>query len=400
MNILLIGPLPSEAGGENPGGVAHHLWYLAQALTSRGHNIEILALGRKPGHDRLNKGIQIYGERNRLTSSLLSSTKIIRSFPMWLKMTSFRDILHLCNSIVRINRLGKRLQSYDIIHIHGIHSCCLLALRHLAINTPSIVTIHSYHDVIFQDSVEFKRRRLGFINFNLKYAKATIHVSETDYLRSIKLNVSLPTINFIVHNGVKSSPEKIKYLKRKNSFCFVGGLNERKRIELVLRALEYRQSSRFSLVIAGSGNQKPFVVDCLKKIKNFEYVGSVSNENVRKIMRNSYVLVVPSRSESFGLVYIEALLEGAAVIGYAEVIEEFHRLMDLNDDEKALLVPFSSKCDDPLKLSLLMSKTADWRNSEPGSLAMQSLKRKTSDHFAWEGISNKLTTIYEEVSGV
>src|SRR5690606_14688415 len=52
-----------------------------------------------------------------------------------------------------------------------------------------------------------------------------------------------------------------------------------------------------------------------------------------KIYNEGSILVVPSKSESFGLVYMEALAVGMPIVGFNETIKEFEQELQINIGE-------------------------------------------------------------------
>jgi glycosyltransferase involved in cell wall biosynthesis len=58
-----------------------------------------------------------------------------------------------------------------------------------------------------------------------------------------------------------------------------------------------------------------------------EFLGAVGDEELATLMRRALVVVVPSRYESFGLVVVEAMMHGRAVVasdigGMAEIVSD------------------------------------------------------------------------------
>src|SRR5690606_22953857 len=106
---------------------------------------------------------------------------------------------------------------------------------------------------------------------------------------------------------------------------FVGSLNRGKRVNLVVEALKGYEE--LSLAICGSGKHfEEYVINTAHNFTNIEYKGHLDRKDLQRELANSSVLVVPSLSESFGLVYIEALIAGVAIIGYENVVNEFREL--------------------------------------------------------------------------
>jgi glycosyltransferase involved in cell wall biosynthesis len=99
----------------------------------------------------------------------------------------------------------------------------------------------------------------------------------------------------------------------------VATLFSQKRVDWVVRAIgEYKGRRRVRLVHAGDGPERP-AVESLAAASGvqMQFLGKVPRERVFALMRESAIFTLPSRSETFGLVYIEAAISGCAVLGCA-----------------------------------------------------------------------------------
>ena len=127
----------------------------------------------------------------------------------------------------------------------------------------------------------------------------------------------------VIPNGVEVPPV-IHYTERRADLrlLFLGRLDPIKGIESLLRAcgnLSANVDLRWRLAIAGWGDPE-YVAHIRQQIGSLglqEYVGmvgSVTGEAKKKLFEDSDVVIVPSHSESFGLVVAEALAHGVPVI--------------------------------------------------------------------------------------
>ena len=62
-------------------------------------------------------------------------------------------------------------------------------------------------------------------------------------------------------------------------------------------------------------------MDYAQRFKNIEYLGYVSEAEKIELLTNAKLLVAPSRAETFGVVFIEAMASGTPVIGSSETRE-------------------------------------------------------------------------------
>ncbi len=103
-----------------------------------------------------------------------------------------------------------------------------------------------------------------------------------------------------------------------NYFLFVGRLIQRKRLDVVLKALAELTDREVKLVVIGDGpvekNFKEISVNSGVD-KNVLWLGRRSNVEARQIMFHARALVVPSANETWGLVVNEAWQAGLPILG-------------------------------------------------------------------------------------
>lgn len=128
---------------------------------------------------------------------------------------------------------------------------------------------------------------------------------------------------------------------------YVGRLEEQKGSDLLFNALESARSDCPELRLVMLGTVSERFIQTYERFmkKNQEWVwhpGPVSPQEVAEIMQQADILVLPSRTETFGRVLVEAQLCGCAVIGarlggIPEIIEhELTGLLTEPDDQDSL----------------------------------------------------------------
>lgn len=95
----------------------------------------------------------------------------------------------------------------------------------------------------------------------------------------------------------------------------VGSIDPNKNLALTVKACQILQSQGVEVRYVVIGPVK----DCRYGGKNLEYpfveyLGPLPPEEVKKHMRHAHVFVMPSKTETFGLVYVEALSQGLPVV--------------------------------------------------------------------------------------
>lgn len=123
---------------------------------------------------------------------------------------------------------------------------------------------------------------------------------------------------------------------------FAGKLTHIKGVDTLLQAAKEYEDSNTLTLIAGNGESYDELVQLSKdlQLKDVKFLGNVNHETLRKIYNIADVSVVPSRSEAFGLVAIEALACGTPVIATNQgglpgiITDDFGKLFEVGDAKR------------------------------------------------------------------
>ncbi|MEJ5051890.1 glycosyltransferase [Chryseobacterium culicis] len=130
----------------------------------------------------------------------------------------------------------------------------------------------------------------------------------------------------VIPNGVdpywiESRVEKRKTVENEKSIrlLYIGKFNKGKNVFNLINAVKnhnHKIQDRIKLtLIGGGGNDEKRILDSIKNDHSFEFVGKVDSLPVLKsYYERSDFFTMPSKAETFGLVYIEALLQGLPVM--------------------------------------------------------------------------------------
>jgi glycosyltransferase involved in cell wall biosynthesis len=139
----------------------------------------------------------------------------------------------------------------------------------------------------------------------------------------------------VIPNGVDITP--FQEMKRSShqmqkSLIFVGRIEQVKGIEYLLQAMVtvIQKYPQVRLVILGTGEDEARIqalAAILPLEKSVEFVGSVPHEEVPRYMADSDIFVLPSLSEGFPLVIVEAMAAGLPILatnvgGLKEVVQD------------------------------------------------------------------------------
>lgn len=104
-----------------------------------------------------------------------------------------------------------------------------------------------------------------------------------------------------------------------SSFCFVGMLIKRKYPEILVKVIpDLYSDSQFSIAYVGTGQLEGKIRRMVRQRhieSNVCFMGRVDRNKVHEQLRNMDCLVMISKNEVFGLVYLEAMSVGCIVIG-------------------------------------------------------------------------------------
>lgn len=192
-----------------------------------------------------------------------------------------------------------------------------------------ITYVNYIHDFLFMDYpnffTKFERVIYNFITFSAKRADHIITISNSEKKRINKhINIDKNRISYVYH-GIDDSFKLIskkekEYVKRKfnlpkDYILYVGRINVRKNLNVLLEALKLLGNDYKLVIVGGAENDKGI----LKKIElNFKnqviIMGHLDQKDLSEVLASSSLFVFPSLAEGFGLPPIEAMKSGVPVI--------------------------------------------------------------------------------------
>lgn len=155
-------------------------------------------------------------------------------------------------------------------------------------------------------------------------SKVDVFVCMTEFARRLFIGAGLPEGKLVVKpNFLNVDPGRGKL---GDYALFVGRLSDEKGIRVVLRAWEELGRSAPRLVIVGDGPLRHEVAATVQRVRNVEWRGWLSKDEVVASMKTARVLIVPSLCyEGFPMTIVEALAIGLPVVasrigGLAEIV--------------------------------------------------------------------------------
>ena len=140
----------------------------------------------------------------------------------------------------------------------------------------------------------------------------------------IKEDLHLEKLPFVCYSGVPNDAVQVveKTCQKQNfddgiKYLYVGSLIKRKHIDVVVKAFLKIANPKDTLEVIGGGPEEGLLkklVDGSNANGNIIFTGRISRNNVLKHMKKSQIFTLISDGETYGMVYIEAMLQGCLTI--------------------------------------------------------------------------------------
>jgi glycosyltransferase involved in cell wall biosynthesis len=297
LRILMLNyEFPPLGGGASP--VSYEL---AKGYAKLGHKVDVVTMGYKdiPTFEVKEK-INIYRVK-----CIRSKKEICHPWEQLSYLISAKKFL----------RKHMKSNKYDICHCHFIIPTGVLALwLKKKFGLEYIVTSHG-SDVPNYNPDRFKLLH-KFTGPKLKEIckESRLITTPSNYLKHlIKKEIGNYDI-LTIPNG--SSDFRDKSVKKENIIMSSGRLLERKGFQYLIKAFNDLNSKDWKLYIVGDGPYKKELLKLANKNKNIIFTGWLDNtqEKYKRILNKSKIFSLLSSRETQGIVFIEGMSTGCAVI--------------------------------------------------------------------------------------
>jgi glycosyltransferase involved in cell wall biosynthesis len=386
MKILHVIPTLDERSG----GPAAAIWNLSFGLARHGQEVTIYTTdgGNRAGLNILSRNpMQIKG------------VKVVYFPSRYLGRFNF--------SFPLFSALRRDIPGFDVVHIHALFRFPASAAAYLCrkLNKPYIIrTIGQLDPYLLRRHFISKSLYLRFFDLkNLKMAKL-IHVTseaEAEWLRqlcpgartaTIPLGLSADDFNYLPAYG----SFRLKYpgLKDKKIILFLGRISFKKGLDILIKAFSIlvKDRSDVCLVIAGPDDEGygaglKVILEKLNIADRAIFTGLLLGNDKLSAFRDSDVFVLPSYSENFGMVVIEAMACGTPVVISDKV--GIHR--EINENKAGVVV----ECNETSLYEGINSVLNDTGLAQELSF---NAKRMIKDYYDIDKVADKLIGLYKEIS--
>lgn len=298
MRILYpIGSLyPSQQGGPS-----NTVYWLAKALTRKGHEVICVT----------------------------TNTSLPPEIPLntWLK----RDFGKVIYCKTRFNSAPirmvwyslKQLRNQDIVHLNSLFYPPSIFLYFIALFYGKTI-LWSVRGVLDPKALEISKVKKNVVLWLLnsfKTRKLSFHTTSPEETTFVNLHFGDQAKVVEIPNYIEL-PVKLEHREEKPYILYLGRLHPIKALDQLLLAIASSnifQASGFTLRITGEdkhdyGDQLKNMVEQLNLTNLVSFEGEITEDEKEGLLANAYFLILPSHSENFGNVILEALAQGTPAI--------------------------------------------------------------------------------------
>ncbi|MGV3268030.1 glycosyltransferase family 4 protein [Staphylococcus simulans] len=219
-----------------------------------------------------------------------------------------------------VHKLNLNLNDYDVVHAHTLFSDGYQALK---TGKPYIVTVRNT-DINFY--MKFYKHLLPLGRKILENASKIIFLSESYKKNTIELLFGNKKIkneiyekSHVIPNGIndfwlKHSSNQTKHINEDINVICVCRIMKNKNLEFLAENLTSKYLGRnVNVYIVGDVVDSKYYQN-LKSYPNMHFLGKKDKNNIVEIMKDMHMFIMVSFTETFGLVYLEALTQNLPVI--------------------------------------------------------------------------------------
>lgn len=347
------------------GGAEVATYNIAKHLAERGHEVHIITTLDESLAEEEKTKEDIYIHR-----ILSRKIRFIGVVVFWYKV------------LLKIRNLNP-----DIIHTQSLIHNAPVMFSNIIFNFPYIIYGRG-SDVYFP-----KEPNKSISKLALKNASGVIALSE-DMKKEMNKICNRDDIS-VLPNGIelnkfKGISEKKLFKKKEKTIIFVGSLRPVKGVKYLIKAMNtINKETDTNLIIVGDGIDKEGLKTLVEELNLqdcIHFVGKIPNEDVPRYMAQADIFALPSLSEGFPVVVVEAMASGLPIVttnvrGLPEIIK--------NGENGFVVEPQNSEHMAEKILLLLKDEQLYRKISENNKVK--------AEEYSWDKISGELEKKYMDV---
>lgn len=244
-----------------------------------------------------------------------------------------------------------KIKKVDILHLNSLFSpISSLSFIYAILFSRKIKIIWSVRGELNKNALQFSYwKKKPFLFFYKNFNKdVTYHSTSDEETKHIK--------KMFPHSKVVQLPNYIDPAARlnvikSNYLLFLGRIHQIKAIHKLIEALSYSEkfkNSDFQLYIVGKQEERhnDYKDQLVKQIQSLGhsnkivFKGHVEGGAKEELYANAYALILPSETENFGNVVVEALNQGTPVLASTgtpwQILEEYNAGLHIPNDPESL----------------------------------------------------------------
>ena len=265
--------------------------------------------------------------------------------------------------------------------------------EHVAPEIPMLGIVHAWHQVTMKRDDERADKNRKAAQDALERCKAVVFGSEHCRKEGLELGFRYPERTAVIPYPLQKAYTKdfeMVPASERSGVVFLASLNERKNPIALLEAIARMPGER--VTFAGEGDEEQRLRDRAEELGIADRVEFVPHmrttihiKRMRKLVRNARVLCLPSLSESFGIVMIEALASGTPVVGFGPTFTEIRDRLGIDIGE-----PVWDGTPEEVQAGLESVLGREWKRDQ--------LRKRTVARYSVESIASEYARLVRKVA--
>lgn len=351
-----------------------------EALAKRGVEVIVLTINLISLSEfgkRKDLGVRINYENGLKVYRYTNYNFFPRMTELYLRFYGF-----IMNKLVR--RIEKEETDIKLVHIHSALDAGI-AYYFSRLNLPYVLTEHSTK----YDRNLVKKSESKYLYKVFEGADKVIAVGN-GLREAISKYIDKDRVLIIPNMvSIEKREQEVDFNKKGFRFFSLGLLNQKKGMDLLIEAFNNNRDKlgQYELYIGGDGGERENLQKTIEEYglnNNIKLIGKLSRKEVAYHMSNCDCFVLASRFETFGIVYLEAMIYGKPVIATKTGGPD-----TFVNDENGILVPV----DDVNLLGDAIVKMVNQINDYDAD----KISSYCNENFGEEAVCKKIINLYKDI---